>query len=154
MSSTAEIELSEQAARPAEAAPASDVPAAPAETGTSTETRPAGVATVANPTTDEPAPADAKITVGLPHKESHSTGGDLIKSMIFGGLDGIINSESTVSAVFGARLGPRVLNRVSPELKFHCRRWTVDERRSYPWLRKPYRGRHLDGPGRLPLVQG
>ena len=103
MSSATEIELSEQVAPPAEAVPACDVPAAPVEPGASSETRPADAATVANPTTDEPVPADAKITVALPHKESHSTGGDLIKSIIYGGLDAVINSESTVSAVYGAR---------------------------------------------------
>jgi hypothetical protein len=33
--------------------------------------------------------------------EAHRTGGDLIKSIIYGGLDAVINTESTVAAVFG-----------------------------------------------------
>lgn len=62
-----------------------------------------------DPTAAGGPPADATVAVAVapatpppPHIEKHKAGGDLIKSMVFGGLDAIINSESTVSAVFGA----------------------------------------------------
>lgn len=46
---------------------------------------------------------------GSGSKEAHLTGGDLIKSIVYGGLDAVINSESTVAAVFGAGLSSHVV---------------------------------------------
>lgn len=39
-----------------------------------------------------------------PHIEAHSAGGDYIKSMVYGGLDGIVTTYSVVMSVLGVKV--------------------------------------------------
>ena len=98
-------------------------------------------------------PVDTAVSVPS-HKESHLSGGDLIKSIVYGGLDAVINSESTVAAVFGARIVLACVGCSNPWRCPLCRRPPFVARRPDPWHCKPHRGRYCDGPGRLHLVQG
>jgi len=49
--------------------------------------------------------AEAKLTEGDLHKEKHKSSGQYIKSVIYGGLDGIISVFVTVAAVSGTQSG-------------------------------------------------
>lgn len=93
-----------QAVAPADVTVSSDVvPEGPEETrvpvpSTTTDIQLAkGVLPIEPEETSIPVPLSATEV----HKEEHLSGGDLIKSIIFGGLDAVINSESTVAAVYG-----------------------------------------------------
>ena len=46
--------------------------------------------------------------MGENHSEKHKSGGDLIKSAVYGGLDGILAAFSIVSGSTGAGLSPIV----------------------------------------------
>lgn len=66
------------------------------------------------------------------HKEHHQQGGEYIKSMVYGGLDGLVTTFSVVTGVAGVP-SSHYLGRP------FCRRCPR------PWHRQPYRRRHLHG---------